>query len=63
MIKVTRKDLVSWVVKKQGCDQGNCCLKKFLFPLRIFFNEKHITTLVLDNALSEEIVETAATGS
>lgn len=50
------------MVKKKEFDQRNCCLKIFLLPLGIFFTEKHIAKLVIDNALSEEIIETAAKG-
>ena len=60
---MTRKDLVSWVVKNKSLTRETTLCLKLLFPLAIFFNENNITKLVVDNALSEGIVETAATGS
>lgn len=65
-IKVVHEDLVSWLVRKQKFEQENCIFvfeKIFIFFWNIFLNKNNIPKLVVDNAISEEIVQNVVTGS
>ena len=63
---MVHEDLVSWLVRKQKFEQENRIfffLKIFIFFWNIFLNKNNIPKLVLDNAISEEIVQNVVTGS
>ena len=63
---MVHEDLVSWLVRKQKFEQENCIFvfeKIFIFFWNIFLNKNNIPKLVVDNAISEEIVQNVVTGS
>ena len=52
------KDLVSGVARKEEFDQRNIIFQKLLYTLGIYFDENNVAKLVVDNALSREIIGT-----